>query len=127
VSAGIVDTTVVLHYFRKSAAAQTWVDSQSAPLLVTTVTWMEVMGGTSSKAHQRDTKSLLHKFELVYPTPSDWRWAMEQVEKFQFSHRIGKDDCLIAAVAYRLQLPLYTHNLKHMTPLIGTLAVKPYA
>jgi predicted nucleic acid-binding protein len=52
---------------------------------------------------------------------------MEQLERFQFSHRIGMEDCLIAAVAYRLQIPLYTHNLKHMTPLLGTLAVKPYA
>jgi len=52
---------------------------------------------------------------------------MQQVERFQFSHHIGKDDCLIAAVAYRLQLPLYTHNLKDMTPLLGNLAVKPYA
>lgn len=37
------------------------------------------------------------------------------------------NDCLIASVAYRLKVPLYTHNLKDMTPIIGNLAVKPYA
>jgi hypothetical protein len=30
------------------------------------------------------------------------------------------------SVAYRLRVPLYTHNLKDMTPMIGNLAVKPY-
>jgi len=84
------------------------------------------MEGSSSKAHQEDAKSILHKFELLYPVPADWRWAMEQLERFQFSHRIGMEDCLIAAVVYRMQIPLFTHNLKHMTPLIGSLAVKPY-
>ena len=39
---------------------------------------------------------------------------------------VGVLDCLIAAPAFRLQLPLYTHNLKHFTPLLGDLAQKPY-
>mgnify|MGYP000428944502 CR=1 FL=1 len=33
---------------------------------------------------------------------------------------------MIVSVAYRMQLPVYTHNLKDMMPLIGNLAVKPY-
>jgi predicted nucleic acid-binding protein len=63
---------------------------------------------------------------LLYPTTNDQQWAMQQIERFQFSHHIGKEDCLIAAVAYRSHLPLYTHNLKDMQPLIGNLAVKAY-
>jgi predicted nucleic acid-binding protein len=39
---------------------------------------------------------------------------------------IGMMDCLIASVSLCLQLPLYTRNLRHFTPLLGTLAVKPY-
>lgn len=69
----------------------------------------------------------MSQFELLYFAPSDQQWAMQQLERFQFSHHIGKDDCLIASVAHRLQLPLYTHNLKHMQALLGTaLAVQPY-
>ncbi len=70
---------------------------------------------------------LLSQFDFLYLTSADQQWAMQQIERFQFSHHIGKDDCLIASAAHRLQLPLYTHNLKDMTPLIGGLAVKPYA
>jgi hypothetical protein len=35
-------------------------------------------------------------------------------------------DCLIAAPSHRLNVPLYTMNLKHFTPLLGALAVRPY-
>lgn len=85
------------------------------------------MEGANNKANQAQCKHLLGQFDVLYLTPTDQRWAMQQLERFQFSHHIGRNDCLIASVAYRLQLPLYTHNLKDMTPLIGNLAVKPYA
>lgn len=125
-SVGIVDTTVILHYFRKNTAARAWVDAQPARLSLTIITWLEVMQGSTGKASQSEAKSILSKFELLYLTTADQRWAMQQIERFQFSHHIGMNDCLIAAVAYRLGLPLYTHNLKDMTPLIGDLAVNPY-
>lgn len=32
-----------------------------------------------------------------------------------------------ALAGNRLQQPLYTHNLKDMSPMIGSLAIKPYA
>ncbi|HRF96206.1 MAG TPA: hypothetical protein PLZ51_13465, partial [Aggregatilineales bacterium] len=59
-------------------------------------------------------------------TQDDQLWAQEQLKRLRFSHHTGMNDCLIASVAYRLQTTLYTHNLKHMTPLIGKLAVRPY-
>ncbi len=126
-TAGIVDTTVILHYFRNYGNTRAWVDSQPVRLSIVSVTWMEVMEGASSKANQTQCKNVLGKFDLFYPTSADQQWAMQQLEQFQFSHHIGKDDCMIASVAYRLQLPLYTHNLKDMAPMIGSLAVKPYA
>jgi predicted nucleic acid-binding protein len=126
-SVGIVDTTVILHYFRKNATARAWVDSQPIRLSVVSVTWMEVMEGASNKLNQTESKRILAKFELLTLTDADQQWAMQQLERFQFSHHIGMNDCQIASVAYRLNLPLYTHNLKDMTPLVGKLAVKPYA
>jgi predicted nucleic acid-binding protein len=124
---GIVDTTVILHYFRNYANARAWVDSQPIRLAIVSMTWMEVIEGASSKTNQALCKRVLAKFDLVYPTSTDQQWAIQQLEQFQFSHHIGKDDCLIASVADRLQIPLYTHNLKDMVPMLGNLAVKPYA
>jgi predicted nucleic acid-binding protein len=122
----ILDTTVILHLYRKYQPAILWFNNQLR-YGVTSTTWLEVMEGASSKANQAQCKWLLSQFDLLYPTSTDQQWAMQQLEYFQFSHHIGKDDCLIASVAHRLQLPLYTHNLKDMTPMLGHLAVKPYA
>jgi predicted nucleic acid-binding protein len=122
----LLDTTVVLHLYRKYQPALLWFNNQQR-YGITAITWLEVMEGASNKTNQARCKILLSQFILRYPTAIDQRWAMQQLEHFQFSHHIGKEDCLIAAVAHRLQLPLYTHNLKDMQPLIGNLAVKPYA
>src|SRR5262249_35575993 len=73
------------------------------------------------------SKTLMSQFDLIHITGVDQDWAMQQMEKFRLSHGIATNDCLIASVAYGLHLPLYTHNLKDMTPMIGSLAVKPYA
>lgn len=123
---GIVDTTVVVHYFRRDGNARRWVDTQRSQLAVTSITWLEVMQGAASKSSQQEIKRVLSQFDLLYITVNDQQWAMQQIERLQFSHHIGMNDCLIASVAQRLQIALYTHNLKDMTPMIGALAVRPY-
>ena len=72
-------------------------------------------------------KTILSQFDLVFLTLIDQNWAMQQMEDYRFSKRVTTEDCLIASVAHRLKMPLYTHKLKDMAPIIGTLAVKPYA
>lgn len=124
---GVIDTTVVVHYFRKLPAARAWVDGQSVQLLVTPITWLEVMYGAPSKAGQATCKAILSQFVMEYPISSDMDWAMQQMERYRLSNGIGINDCLIAAVCHRLQVPIYTHNLKHMSVLLGTsLVIKPY-
>ena len=85
------------------------------------------MYGAGSKVKQSACKTLLSQFDLFHLAPFDQDWAIQQMEKYRLSHGVATGDCFIASVAYRLQVPLYTHNLKDMTPMIGNLAVKPYA
>ncbi len=75
-SVGIVDTTVILHYFRNVASARAWVDTQPVRLSVVSITWMEVMEGASSKANQAESRRILDKFNLLYLTAADQQWAM---------------------------------------------------
>lgn len=125
--AGIVDTTVLVHYFRKLPSAQEWIDSYQESLAISPITWLEIMQGAGSKKKQEDAKRLLDRFELVFLTESDQRWAMQQLERFRLSVGSSINDCLIASAAFRLQRPLFTHNLKDLQPLLGSLAVQPYA
>jgi predicted nucleic acid-binding protein len=122
----LLDTTLILHLFRKYPPAINWFNNQQR-YGVTSITWLEVMEAANNKANQAQCKWLLSQFDLLFLTFADQQWAIQQLEQFQFSHHIGRDDCMIASVAYRLQLPLYTHNLKDMVPMISNLAVQPYA
>lgn len=124
---GIADTTVALHVFRKYAPAREWLDSQATPPGFTSISWLEVMYGAPGKTGQAQSKIILSRFEFVYLMQVDQEWAMQQVELLRLSHGVSINDCLIASVAHRLQVPLYTHNLKHMQVLLGdTLPQKPY-
>src|SRR5690349_324229 len=119
----IADTTVIVHLYRRYAPALAWYGLLPQPLSITSITWMEVMYGAGSKAKQTACKTLLGQFDLFHLTSIDQQWAMLQMEKYRLSHGIATGDCFIASVASRLQIPLYTHNLKDMTPMLGNLAV----
>jgi len=124
---GLADTTVVLHIFRKYAPAREWLDNQAMLPGFTSISWLEVMYGAPGKVAQAQSKAILSRFELVHLTQADQEWAMQQIEQLRLSHGVSINDCLIASVAHRLQVPLYTHNLKHMRVLLGdTLPQKPY-
>jgi predicted nucleic acid-binding protein len=123
----LVDTTVIIHYFRRTPEARAWIDAQTMRLSITPITWLEVMVGAPSKAAQATCKAILSRFAMEYLTPADMDWAMQQMESFRLSHGVGVMDCLIASVAYRLQVPLYTANLRDMRVMLPqALVIKPY-
>jgi predicted nucleic acid-binding protein len=87
---------------------------------------MEVIKGSPNYQEQQRSIKLLRQLNFIELSPEDLHWAMEQQLKYQLSHGVGILDCLIAAPCARLQIPLYTRNLKHFTPLLGMLAISPY-
>lgn len=124
---GIADSTVIVHLFRRNPSVLTWYASLSQPLAITPITWMEIMYGAAGKAGQAKCKAILDEFAMEYLTRADMDWAMQQLERYRLSHGVEMNDCLIASVAHRLQVPLYTHNLRDMRVLLGeTLVIKPY-
>lgn len=124
---GVVDTTVLIHLLRHNSTAFSWFRSQTTRLSVTPFSWMEVMAGAGSKSAQQQGLNLFQQFDMLFPTETDIRRAMEQLQTYRLSHGIGLMDCFIASACYRLQVPLYTDNLKHMMLLLPqNLVVKPY-
>jgi predicted nucleic acid-binding protein len=121
-----VDSTVLVDLLRFYEPAVVWI-SQQPRLDVTSIAAMELLFGAQNKAAQRESIALLNDFDTTYLEQADLKWAYQQQLEYRLSHAVGVTDCLIASVSFRLQLPLYTHNLKHMQPLLGTtLAVRPY-
>ncbi len=85
------------------------------------------MVGVANKNAQTDSLNLLSSFEMLYLTPLDMDWAMQQMLAYHFSKGIGVMDCFIASVSHRLSLPVYTHNMKdYLKILPANLVVQPY-
>ncbi len=69
----ILDTTVILHLFRKHMPALVWL-SREQVFSITSITWMEGMIGVANKRAQTDTLHVLSGFELIYLTQADQEW-----------------------------------------------------
>ncbi len=122
-----VDTSVLIHLYRKNLAAQEWFSLQTEQLSVSSITWMEFMDGVPSKVGQTLCLSILSQFELIRLTDADQDWAMLQMELYRLSDGVHINDCLIASLCYRLNVPIYTHNVKDLQKLLPSMLVaKPF-
>jgi predicted nucleic acid-binding protein len=122
-----VDTAILVDIMRNHPPVTQWMQvNQTLEAGVIPTVWMELVQGSRDKQAQEQALKLLALFELIHFVQADVTWAMQQLRTYHLSHNIGANDCLIASVAYRLQVPLYTQNLKHFTPILGSLAQKSY-
>ncbi len=125
-TAGILDTTGLIHLYRRNVAAQAWLASQQ-DLAITPISWLEFMRGAPGKAGQKQCLRLMRQFKLENLSQADQRWAMLQMLRYRLSHGVSLTDCLIASVCHRLQVPLYTDNVKDFVPMLGkTFVIKQY-
>lgn len=123
----VIDTTVIIHLFRRNPEAIAWYQQERNRFYVTPVVWMEVMVGVQNKQSQKLCYSLLNTFELLYLAPEDMDWAMQQMLLSRLSRGVTTMDCFNASVCHRLRIPVYTHNQKDYLKLLpSNLVVKPY-
>lgn len=121
----LLDTSIVVDLLRGYPPALMWNRTQR-DLGVSRAAWMEILDGVENKPKQHIAVGLLNVYQLVELNTDDLVWASQQLLLYRLSHGIDSFDCMIASVHHRLQIPLYTRNLKHFTPLIGMLAQSPY-
>ena len=122
----LLDTSILIDILRLNVSANQWIAQQNFQFGVSGIVQIEVLQGALNKQDQTKGLKLLQRFDRIELIPSDYHWAVEQLIRYKLSHNIGGMDCLIAATSHRLQIPIYTMNLKHFTPILGTLAQKPY-
>lgn len=122
---GLLDTAVLVDILRAFPPAIEWLSWQEH-LGVSPVVWLEILEGAENAKEQARAVDLLRHFEKIEVASTDFDWAIQQALRFRLSHNVDMMDCLIAASAQRLEIPLFTRNLKHFQPMIGELARRPY-
>jgi len=125
---GILDTSIIVDLLRGFQPAEKWFSGHKPDdrLAITPIVWMETVQGASDGAKRAQAIRFLGRFHIEHPTPDDNRWAMRQLARLYLSHGIHLEDALIASVAARLAVPVYTTNLKHFMPLPGIQAHRRY-
>lgn len=127
VERGVLDTSIVVDLLRGFEPARIWLEGLGrSRLAITPVVWMETVQGAVDSVKRTEAIRFLRRFQVEHPTESDNLWAMRQLARFHLSHGIQLEDVLIASVAARLGMPIFTTNLKHFRPLPGTDAIRPY-
>jgi predicted nucleic acid-binding protein len=125
-TSGFADTNVLIELYRNVAGAKAWFAAQS-DVAISTVSWLEFIEGARGKKGQVRCMAILAQFEMVFLTDADQHWAMEQLLRYRLSHGVNFQDCLIASVCHRLQVPIYTQNVKDfLVVLPAQLVIKPY-
>jgi predicted nucleic acid-binding protein len=122
----VLDSSVLIDVLRNYPQALEWIAGRYADYALTSMVWLEVIQGAPNIQEQQRSIKLLRQFEKLETLTVDFDWAITQLIRFNLRYNVELEDCLIAAPAHRLQIPLYTRNLKHFTPLLGTLAISPY-
>lgn len=122
---GLLETTILVDLLRHYAPAKTWIATQPQ-IGVTPIVWLELLQGARDKVAQQKAFTLLRGFDHIEIEYDDFAWAIQALANYHLSHHTQALDALIAAPSHRLKIPLYTHNLKHFSPLLGQLAQKPY-
>jgi predicted nucleic acid-binding protein len=124
--AGIVDTNILIELYRNLPAANIWAAGQT-DLAITSITWLEFMEGARGKAGQARCQQIITPFDLLLLTGNDQRWAMNQLMRYRLSRGVSFKDCLIASAVHRLQVPIYTQNVKDFAAVLPIkLVIKPY-
>jgi predicted nucleic acid-binding protein len=127
VTDAILDTSILIDLLRAFPPATSWFAGLGRQrLAIPPVVWMETVQGASDRVKRAQALRFLRQFRVEHPNEDDNRWAMRQMASFHLSHGIHLQDAMIASVAVRLAVPLYTANLKHFQPLPAIDAKKPY-
>jgi predicted nucleic acid-binding protein len=124
---GLIDTNILIDLSHNYAPALQWATrNPDLALAMPSLVRMEMVMGAVDKVDLARLMRLMRPFPVVYPTDIDAKWAMEQFETYYLSHQIEVIDCLIAAMSYRLQLPIYTRNIRDYSVFGGVATVLPY-
>ena len=123
----VVDSDVLIDVARNNpvAAAHIYKLSQNYTLVISAITYMEVIVGVRSKIELLQTKQFLTQFAIIKLNADISDIAMGLLETYRLSHGLQIPDALIAATAIWMKVPLSSKNQRDFR-FISRLNLLPY-
>jgi len=124
----LFDSTLLIDLLRDDARAEAYLAGlpDDTGLFTHAMVKVEVLVGLRSTKELGKFDRLFRKFELLHANEADSAAALAALRRLNFSHKIGLPDCLIAATALRLALPVVTINDRHYRLFPGLKVIRPY-
>jgi len=120
----LVDTDILIDYLRGYPPSVEFLESQSFPLLISSITIAELYAGVKKGKENEILDNFIGTFEIIPPDTKIAQKGGLFRRDFKKSHGVGLADALIAATAKEQGVSLVTLNRKHFPMLKNILT--PY-
>lgn len=120
----LIDTNVLIDYFRKKEPAVNYLDNLGQEFKLSAVTVAELYAGVRKGKEEKELNAFIAVTKII---PIDKQMAIQAgqyLRQYRQSHGVGFGDGLIAATANIQGLTLVTLNTKHF-PMVKDI-LKPY-
>ena len=124
----LIDTDILIDASRKVDLAVDFIaalESEAVPG-ISLITKLELLAGCRNKREQQVTERFLRRFVEVGLDGRVGDIAVGLFRRYRLSHGLMIPDCLIAATALALDVPLASKNRRDFLFIAG-LALSPYA
>ena len=115
----LVDTDVLIDFFRGVPPAACFFQKQSQEIAFSTITIAEIYAGIRSATEQAIIERTMALFPIFPVAPDIARKAGALKRAFGSSHGVGLADAVIAATAQHQGLSLVTLNVNHFPMFKG--------
>ncbi|HVT90168.1 MAG TPA: PIN domain-containing protein [Tepidisphaeraceae bacterium] len=125
---GIIDSSILIDCLRGRAEAITFLAGIAGGAGARThlLVAAELLAGARNNDELNLIDSFLQSFDLVVPNEEDGFSSLELYCRFRLSHGVDWPDCQIAATALRLNIEVFTQNMKYFTAFPGVRVVRAY-
>ena len=123
---GILDSSILIDCLRGRADAVAFVAERAGEARTHLLVAAELIAGARDKREMSLIDSFLKSFVIVVPTEADGLAALELYRSHRLAHGVDWPDCQIAATAIRLDVEVFTLNVKHFAALPGVRIARAY-
>ncbi|HET7179493.1 MAG TPA: type II toxin-antitoxin system VapC family toxin [Chryseosolibacter sp.] len=114
----ICDTDVIIDYFdtrqsrhnltKRILEEKIGLDN----MMLSAISRMELMAGATTKRELVTLNKRLARFDTILIDPAITELSLSLLQTYKLSHGLALPDSLIAASAIKMELPLFTYNIR---------------